>query len=148
MSEPIPHRLIGEQANTPPFLIEMPVNPVGIKMIPHHLATAEGALVRTGKIEVRFENPITNKNAKRTVNWQATAYNVAQQAAYHRQVYDNAQARAEEYERKYSNALINYDQLKLDQDRLRPVVNAAFHLRTHWAFFLLPKSFQRLVSAT
>ncbi len=167
MSEPVPTQGMGR--NVSPYLIEMPPNPVGIRMVPHMFASApvdqgkdaegnelgeQAPLVKTGKLEVRFDgSTLPTKDAKgKPVDWEKVAYNAAHQAAYYRQVHDNLTARAEEYERKYTDALRNYnktvlerDEAKRDMDRLRPLINEAFRLKRHWAYFLLPKSLKILV---
>lgn len=167
MSEPVPTQGMGK--NVSPYLIEMPMNPVGIRMVPHMLASLpvdqgndedgnaigeQAPLVKTGKLEVRFDgSSLPTKDAKgKPIDWEKTAYNAAHQAAYYRQVHDNLTARAEEYERKYTTALRDYnatvlqrDEAKRDMDRLRPLINEAFRLKRHWAYFLLPTAFKKLV---
>lgn len=165
MSEPVPTRTFGDRANVAPYRIEMPANPVGIRMVPHMLASdpvdqggdegVQAPLVKTGKLEVRFDGSSlpTKKDAKKTIDWEKVAYNAAHQTAYYRQVNDNAVARAEEYERKYTTALRDYqamvadrDERKRDMDRLRPLINAAFSLKDWWAYVLLPKALKKLVA--
>jgi len=154
MSEPIHTEGRAAEQNVSPHLIEMPPNPVGINMIPHHMAGENGSLVRTGKIEVRFDgSSLPTRNDKRkTIMWEKVAYNAAHQVAYYRQVHDNLVARAEQYERAYTEASRNYqstvlqrDEAKRDMDRLRPLINEAFRLKRHWAYFLLPTAFKKLV---
>lgn len=155
MSEPIHTTGRAKQGNISALLIEMPTDPVGVKMVPHHITTVEGSIARTGKIEVRFDGSSlpTRNDKRRTIQWEKVAYNVAQQMAYYRQVHDNLTARAEEYERKYTTALRDYNstsaqlsEAKVNIDRLSPIINAALRLSEWWGYFLLPKSFKKHVT--
>lgn len=162
MSEPIHTQ--GRGKNASPYLIEFPPNPVGFRMVPHFMASdptkqddgdISAPLVKTGKLEIRFDGsslPV-KADAKKTVDWEKVAYNVAHQTAYYKQVHDNLTARAEEYERKYTTALRDYqatviqrDETKRDMDRLRPLINQAFSLKYWWGYFLLPKPFRQHVA--
>lgn len=161
MSEPI--KTEGAGKNSSPYPIELPPNPVGFRMVPNFVASeptaqndgeVRAALVKTGKLEIRFDGSSlpTKNDAKKTVDWMKVAYNVAHQTAYYKQVHDNLTARAEEYERKYTTALRDYqtvviqrDEGKRDADRLRPLISSALFLKNWWGFFLLPKSFRKLI---
>lgn len=143
MSEPISTN----KPNVDPYRIELPNPIVTARMVPHHLADENGGIARTGKIEVRIENPITKNDAKKTVDWHATAMNCAHQTAYYKQVYDNIVMRAEDAERKYADATRNYGYVKTELARLGPIISGAFSLKSWWGFFLLPKSFKRLIAA-
>jgi hypothetical protein len=165
MSEPV-HMNAGAvkaNPNVSPYLIELPPNPVGIRMVPHMFASGpvdqgkddkgnsigeEAPLVKTGKLEVRFDgSSLPTKDTKgKPVDWEKVAYNAAHQAAYYRQVHDNLTARAEEYERKYSGVSIKYENQTRDMDRLRPLINEAYRLKDWWGYRFLPKAFKKLVA--
>lgn len=158
MSEPVHvnptarERAAQEGRNVDPYRIELPPQIVTAQMVPHHYAAENGALVKTGKLEVRIVNPITKDDAKKTVDWQKTAMNCAHQTAYYKQVYDNVVMRAEEFERKYSNAARDNENLKRENTNLnrnaaqdKPIVDAAFSLRQWWGYFLLPSAVKRAI---
>lgn len=128
-----------------PLRVELPTKLVGVQAVPNMVAGDDGSLVNSGKVEVRFTSPPT-KGSRKDVDWHKTAYLAGQEALYAYQYARDQDQRIEELERKYTNASMKYDAFQRDLTRLRPVINAAFDLRTWWGWFLLPKSFRRLIS--
>lgn len=141
-----------EATNLAGYSIDPPPDLVHVTMMPNMVAGEGGSLVRTGKLEVRFSKVITKNDAKKTPDWQKMAYNVGHQLAYERQVLANKEVAYEEMERKYSYFHANSEAYRTDLIEARakmaqdkPIVDAAFALHHHWAWFLLPYSFRKLI---
>lgn len=129
-----------------PLRVQQPPDLVGVTCVQNHVADKDGGLARTGAIEIRFTRTPT-KGSRKDVDWHKTAYNVGHQLAFAQQSLQDQAIRHEELERRYTAAAQNSEAYQRDMTRLRPVINAAFNLKTWWGFFLLPKSFRRLVSS-
>lgn len=129
-----------------PLRVEPPPKLVGVQAVAHHMADKGGALVKTGKVEVRFTSPAT-KGSRKAVDWQRTAYLAGHEALYAYQYARDQDIKIEDLERRYTASHANSEAYRRDMIRLQPVVNAALSLRAWWGFRFLPKSFRRTIAA-